>query len=139
MYKQEIQHKVIAEVRNDFPFLKIGVRFNDYFSQDTYIMESSNKNNNLKHIPFSLYKNNSLIKECAMIDMNVDDFLNKIFEDIEDHDLKKIFYAQHKDRITKEVHEFIEFYDKLILVNEVNLEGELRRMKRVAGITPKVL
>ncbi len=139
MYKQEVQHRILAEVRNDFPYLKIGIRFNDYFTQDTYVLESSNRKNNLKHIPFAVYKNNELLKECALIDNNIDNFLNSIFENIEDHDLKKIFYSQNKENITKEIQDFLEFYDKLVLVNEVNLEGELRRMKSVAGIGPRLL
>jgi len=134
MYKQEIQHKVLAEVKNDFPYLKIGVRFNDFFTQDTYIFESSNKKNDLKHIPFAIYKNNELLKECAIINYNIDDFLDKVFEGVEDYDLKRIFYEQHKERITKEIQEFFEFYDKLVLTNQVTLAGELRRMKDVAGI-----
>ena len=134
MYKQEIQHKILTEIKNDFPYLKIGVRFNDYFTQDTYIFESSNKKNDLKHIPFSIYKNNELLKECALINGDVDEFLNKVFEDVEDYDLKRIFYSQHKDRITKEVRDFFNFYDKLVLTNQVTVAGELRRMKEMAGI-----
>ena len=139
MYKQDIQHRILTEIRNDFPYLKIGVRFNDYFTQDTYVFESSNHKNNLNCIPFSIYKNNELIKECNLINRNVDEFFDHIFESINDHDLKKIFYTKHKENLIKEVQGFMEFYDKLVLVNEVTIEGELRRMKQMAGITQKVL
>ncbi len=139
MYKQDIQHRILTEIRNDFPYLKIGVRFNDYFTQDTYVFESSNHKNNLNCIPFSIYKNNELIKECNLVNRNVDEFFDHIFENINDHDLKKIFYTKHKENLIKEVQGFMEFYDKLVLVNEVTIEGELRRMKQMAGITQKVL
>ena len=139
MYTQKIQHRILTEIRNDFPYLKIGIRFNDYFTMDTYVFESSNYKNNLNRIPFSVYKNNELIKVCALIYRNADQFFNKIFEDINDHDLKKIFYSQHKERITQEVQGFMDFYDNLVLVKEITIEGELRRMKEMAGITKKVI
>ncbi len=139
MYKQHIEHKIISEVRNDFPFLKIGVKFNDLFSKDIYVLESGNKKNNYKNIPFCLYKNNSLIKECELVNLDINKLLEDAFQDIEDYDLKRLFSSQCKQAIIKEVTEFFEFYDKLILVNEITLEGEIRKMKRMAGITPKVL
>ncbi len=139
MYKQESKYKLLTEIKDDFPFIKIGVKFRDYFTEDTYMLVSGGKTKNLKHIPFALYKNNEPIKECAMINCNIDKLLNDAFRDIEDHDLKKLFFTLHKDRITKEVLDFIEEYEKVVLMNEITLEGELRRMKEMAGIKKKLI
>lgn len=139
MYKQEIQHKIISEVREYFPFIKIGIRFNDYFTEDTYVLVAETVDKNLNYIPFSFFKNNELISECVMVKNNIEQLLNDAFSSVEDYDMKNLFESQTKKQIIKEVNEFMNFYEKLVLVHEVTLEGELRRMKRVAGITPKVL
>ncbi len=139
MYKQELKHKVLTEIRNDFPFIKVGLKFNDLFTEDTYVLVSDSKIKNIKHIPFSLFKNNEPLKECVLVNGDIDQLLEKAFSDIEDHDLKQIFFAQHKDRITDEVVKFMKEYEEEIILNEITLEGELRRMKQVAGMSKKLL
>ena len=139
MYKQHLDHKILAEIRNDFPFLKIGVKFNDLFSEDTYMIISDGKYRNLKRIPFSVYKNNEPLKECEMINLNMDKLLDDVFSDIEDYDLKQIFFRDHKQKIVNEIASFMQYYDEQILLNEITIEGELRRMKEIAGMNKKII
>lgn len=136
MYTQDIQYKIIAEVRGNLPFIKIGVRFNDYFTQDTYalVSEIKNKYNGIKSLPFLFYKNNKLVKEFIMDNYNIQKVLDDMCNEIEDYDFKKYFSIKAKNEIIKEVKDYSEFYHKTILLNEVTLEGELLRMKKMAGI-----
>ena len=82
MYKQEVKHRLLTEIRNNIPYVKIGIMFNDYFTQDRYVLESCQKNKNEKHIPFLVYKNDKLLNECALINGNVDQFIENAFEKI---------------------------------------------------------
>lgn len=139
MYTQEVKHRVLSEIRNDFPYFKIGIRFNDIFTEDVYFLESSNNKNDLKNIPFAVYKNDELIMECSLINNNTEQLLDEVMVVINDYDLQKIFNENHKSQIQKQLDNFLLHYDKVVLMNEVNLEGELRRMKKMAGITPGLL
>lgn len=139
MYKQELKYKVLSEIRNEYPYIKIGIRFNDYFTQDTYYLESAIKND-VNKIPFILYKNESVItKNLFLIKNNMQQLLESAIQYIDDYDLRKLFNENCKNNIVEQVSDFMEFYEKEILLNEVTLEGELRRMKTMAGIIPQLL
>ena len=139
MYKQEVEHKLLFEIKNYLPVFKIGIKFRDLFSEDTYMIVSDGLPKNIKNIPFCIYKNNELLKECTMINNNINQLLEDTFSNLHDYDLKQLFYKEHKDKIIKEVSKFIEYYDEQIIMNEIGIEGELRRMKQVAGINNKLL
>lgn len=139
MYKQEIKYRVLSEIRNEYPYIKIGIRFNDYFTQDSYYLESATKRD-VKKIPFILYKNESVLsKNLYLIENNIQQLIENALGLIDDYDLKKLFLEEYKTNIIEEVNDFMDFYEKTILLNEVTLEGELRRMKVMAGITPQIL
>ncbi len=74
-----------------------------------------------------------------MENWNAETLLTEACATIEDVDFDKFFDQKEKAKIIKEVNDLHGFYDKLILLNEVNLEGEMNRMKQVAGITKKLI
>ncbi len=141
MYQQEIIHKIIFEIKDNYPTIKIGVRFNDMFTKDTYVLVLEEKKifdkNNLS---FFLTKNNEKIKKNFLLtNLNCVSFLNEIFGSIEDNDFLNLFTDDLKTEIEEELKDYFVQYEKQIVLNEIGLPGEMRRMKELSGLKNKNL
>lgn len=134
--KQSIEHRLVAEIHNNMPALKIGIRFNDIYSHDTYVLvnESEKSPYTQKSMHFTLFKNNKNIGKYIMANNNVIELISEAFKNIDDYDLHQHLNDTVKAEIAESVTEFLNHYEKTVLLNEVTIEGELRRMHEVAGI-----
>ncbi len=134
MYKQEIQHKIIFEVVNDIPSIKIAIRFNDLFTKDTYVLVSEQtKNFNKNDIGFNLViNNNKQTGTLKLKDLNCLDLLNESFSNIVDYDFKSFFTDELKREIEMELKDYLSQYENQIVLNEIGIAGELQRMKELS-------
>lgn len=140
MYKQEVQHKIKFELINDIPKITIGVRFNDLFTQDTYMFISeSNKNFNKNNIKFDFIVNNKKEGNYTLSNLNFHNFFSECFSSINDYDFKDLFNDKKQQEIYQQITENISQYEKDILLNEVSYAGEIRRMKELSGLKRKFL
>lgn len=140
MYSQEVQHKVKFEVINDRPKITIGIRFNDIFTQDTYMLVSeSPRNFNRNNITFNFSINKNKPKTVCLNNLDVQKFLNECFSEINDFDFQEHFTEEIKLTIAEEIVSGISQYEKDIVLNEISYEGEIRRMKELSGLRRKFL
>ncbi len=141
MYKQELKHKVIFESINDVPSIKIAIRFNDLFTQDTYVLVSENvqrfdKNN----IKFHLVVNNKRQPQYIHLNnLSCTSFLNETFMGLADFDFQSLFTDSIKQEIEFEIKDYIAQYERQIVLNEIGINGELHRMKELSGLKKKFL
>lgn len=133
--KQQVKYKSYYELDFEKPHIELGFRFNDYFeTNDYYLISESKKYKSIDSINFELIKDNKVIGNIVLENLNIDDFINKFSDMTSDHDFKKIIISEHKNKITKDMSDFFELYKTSILNNKFTLEGEIKRMKAVAGI-----
>jgi len=140
MYKQEVQHKIKFELINDRPKITIGVKFNDLFTQDTYMFVSENtKNFDKNNIKFNFIINNKKAGNYILSNLNFESFFTECFSEINDYDFKDLFNKKQQEEISQQVNENISQYEREILLNEVSYEGEIKRMKELSGLKRKFL
>lgn len=140
MYKQEVQHKIKFELINDRPKITIGVKFNDLFTQDTYMFVSENtKNFDKNNIKFDFIINNKKAGNYILSNLNFESFFTECFSEINDYDFKDLFNKKQQEEISQQVNENISQYEREILLNEVSYEGEIKRMKELSGLKRKFL
>lgn len=140
MYTQELKHKLKFEVINHKPKITLGIRFNDLFTQDTYVLVSENtKYFDKNKIPFSIFINNEKIKSVFLNNFDGVSFINESFNDINDYDFKEFLTEKIKNEISLEIKNNIEYFEKQVILNELSIDGELLRMKELSGISKKIL
>lgn len=140
MYTQELKHKLKFEVINHKPKITLGIRFNDLFTQDTYVLVSENtKYFDKNKIPFSIFMNNEKIKSVFLNNFDGVSFINESFNDINDYDFKEFLTEKIKNEISLEIKNNIEYFEKQVILNEISIDGELLRMKELSGISKKIL
>lgn len=133
--RQNIKYKAYYEIDGEKPHIEIGFKFNDYFETNNYYLVSETKKySSLDKIKFEIIKDEKEIGEIYLENLDFDCFLDKFSNITSDHDFKKIMISEHKNQVKKDLIKFFDYYKKSILDNKFTLEGEIKRMKAVAGI-----
>lgn len=133
--RQNIKYKAYYEIDGEKPHIEIGFKFNDYFETNNYYLVSETKKySSLDKIKFEIIKDEKEIGEIYLENLDFDCFLDKFSNITSDHDFKKIMISEHKNQVKKDLINFFDYYKKSILDNKFTLEGEIKRMKAVAGI-----
>lgn len=132
---QEVKYKSYYEIDDEKPHIELGFRFNDYFEKNSYyLIAESSKFKNIDSLNFEILKDEKKIGEIELKNQNVEVFLENFLNITLDHDFKKIIISEHKINIEKELKSFFQNYKNTILENKFTLEGEVLRMRKVAGI-----
>jgi len=138
MYTQSLDHKVVAEINDDKPVVKIGVRFKDIFSEEKYYLSTdySKTDYSEKAVSFTLFKENEVIGRFVMKNNDASTLLSEAFNTVQDLDFSKHF-SKNKSIIAEEVEHFFKYYNDLVLSTYATVEGEKKRMCEIAGIKSK--
>lgn len=135
MTGQKVKYKSYYEIDDEKPHIEIGFKFNDYFETNSYYLVSeSSQYNSIDKIKFCILKDETELGEIQLENLDIDSFLEKFSNITCDHDFKKIMISEHKNNVKKDLLKFFEYYKKSVLENKFTLEGEILRMKKVAGI-----
>lgn len=130
-----IDYIVSKQIVDDLPSFRIELLYKDEFTNDYYVLQSkSNEKNGTKKILFEIYKNDKYIGEAYLLNRDFDKMFNSFFDDIKDIDFQEMFYKEINLKLKKEINDFFKFYDEAIILNGITIEGELKRMKKIAGI-----
>ena len=133
--QQEVKYKSYYEIDGEKPHIELGFKFKDYFETNNYYLISESYNyNSINSLNFEILKDDKQIGEIVLENLDVDNFIDKFSNITNDHDFKKIVVSEHKSNIKKDLVKFFEYYKKSILENKLTLEGEILRMRAVAGI-----
>jgi hypothetical protein len=132
---QNIKYKSYYEIDNEKPHIELGFKFKDYFETcNYYLISESATFKSVENIKFQILKNDNELGEIFLENLDVDQFLEKFSNITSDHDFKKMMISEHKSNVKKDLISFFEKYRKTILENKFTLEGEILRMRKVAGI-----
>ncbi len=133
--KKAIEHKVQAQIKNEAPEILLEVIYKDYFTDDHYILKGSGVNDKgSKLINFDVSKNGEEISSLKMEDRNIEAFMSEFLSLTKDDDFNIEFKSKIYEQSTKEIKDFFDFFDNSIVLKGLTLEGELGRMKKMAGI-----
>ncbi len=134
--QQNVKYKAILEIEDEKPVVQLGFKFYDYFETVEYYLILDTENySSIENVPFKIQdKNDHIIGKISLIDFDVKTFLNDFFNKIKDFDFKKLTIALHKDQVERDLTNFLDTYKGVIAESRYTLEGELKRMKVMAGI-----
>lgn len=132
---QEVKYKSYYEIDNEKPHIELGFRFKDYFETNDYYLISESKNyKNNQYLRFEVIKDNKKIGTVNLENLDVDLFLENFMNLTNDHDLQKMILSEYASIVKKDILNFFDNFRKTILENKFTFEGEISRMRKVAGI-----
>lgn len=133
--KQSVEYQLFCEIEKEKPHLQIGFRFNDYFETNDYCLVSeSYKYGSYDNMAFEVFKDDCKIGKVYLNEGNVSKMIDDFMQLTKDHDFNKIFLSEHKVNAEQDVKNFFSHFRKTIVENKFTLDGEIKRMKAVAGI-----
>lgn len=132
---QDVEYQILCEIEDEKPYAQLGFRFRDYFETNDYcIVSETYKFGSHENIPFNVFKDDEKIGRVCLQEGNVPKMVDDFLSILEDHDFKKIFISEHRKSVETDLTNFFKHFRKSILENKFTLEGEIKRMKAVAGI-----
>lgn len=133
--KKAIEHKVQAQIKNEAPEILFEVIYQDDFTNDHYVLKGFGiGDKGSKLMDFQIKKNGKDFSSLKMEDRNVELFMSNFLSLTKDDDFNTEFKSKINEQSTKEIKDFFEFFDNSIVLKGLTLEGELKRMKKMAGI-----
>lgn len=138
--QKNISYKIHAQIVNNLPNIAIIIRYKDAFSDDRYILQSEAKSDTgIKSIPFDITRNGKQIGTIVLNQENIANFYNEFLEKTNDYDFNTVFSNEIEANLSREIAEFIKYYEDAIVLSGVTLEGQFRRMQELSGISKKAL
>lgn len=132
---QEVKYKSYFEIDNEKPHIELGFKFKDYFETNSYFLISeSNNYKSIEELDFTILKEDKEIGEIKLKNFDIDNFINNFLILTEDHDFNKIVKTSYNKTIQNDLNGFFSKFKETILENKLTLEGEILRMRKVAGI-----
>lgn len=133
--KKVIDHNIKAQIKSESPEICLEIKYVDDFTDDHYIISnSSTATKNSNSMNFTIAKNGKNLTSLEMKDRDVSKFLNEFLNITKDDDFNKEFKAKIYETSNKQIQDFFEFYDNSLVRKGLTLEGEISRMKKMAGI-----
>jgi hypothetical protein len=133
--KKAIEHKVQAQIKSESPEILLEVIYQDDFTNDHYILKGSGlTDKGTKSINFNISKNGKNLQSLEMKERDVNSFLNEFLKLTKDDDFNKEFKSHIYETSSKQINDFFGFYDTSIVFKGITLEGEVKRMQKMAGI-----
>lgn len=133
--RHHIEYKIHSEIKNEVPEIHIDIIYEDDFSNDHYVIESqADESSDSKNIPFTISKNGEYVGKLSMTERDITGFFETMFVDIKDADFKNEFYSKIFKPLSEDISKFIKRYENLVIDNELNVEGEVKRMRVLSGI-----
>ena len=122
-------------IKNNFPEYDITFIFENEFFNDTYIVESDIKGSNIfKGVKYNLYKNDDFLGSIILEEYNMEDFMAKLLEVIDDHDFKRLYNKNIKNTLLESYNKFINNFEEKIIKKPATFLGEVYKMRKAAGI-----
>jgi hypothetical protein len=133
--KPLIEHIIKADIKNNSPELILEIAFKDDFFNDRYVLDGKpGSNKNSQEFIFEIKKNGDIIGTINLKERNVPEFLREFLDLTDDIEFNHEFKTKIFESAKKQINDFFEFYDKRVVAYGVTLEGEVKRMQKVAGI-----
>lgn len=127
---------VVSEtIENHFPEFDITFVFENEFFSDTYLIESDVKSSNVfKNVKYNIYKNDNFLGEIFLENYNMEEFMVKLLESIDDYDFKKLYNKNIKTTLLENYKNFYQNFETKIIKKPATFLGEVYKMRKAAGI-----
>lgn len=129
-----IDYRISAQVKGEAPDIQFEVIYKDEFTNDHYTLKSLVSEEGTQRVPFMVIKNNKDFGKVVIENRDVKSCLNNFLDSTEDLDFTNEFKSKIFEQAEKEISNFFEFFDNAIILKGLTLEGEMKRMKKIAGI-----
>lgn len=130
---------ISTKIENNLPKIILEFSYQDEFSDDKYVLVSnSNSIQGSSEIPFSVYKNDDEVFGINLSERNMSNFIDSFLNECHDNDFKREIEKQEiKPHLTEQFNDFMNRYDSLVVSTGITTEGEVLRMKQLAGLLLK--
>lgn len=133
--KKVIDHNIKAQIKSEAPEICLEVKYMDDFTDDHYVISNNSKDTkNSNSMNFTISKNGKDLTSIEMKNRDVSKFLNEFLNITKDDDFNTEFKSKIYETSNKQIQDFFEFYDNSLVRKGLTLEGEISRMKKMAGI-----
>ena|ERR1035437_3580181 len=132
--KKLIEHNVKGQIISESPEICFEVIYQDDFTNDHYVLNGLTENKDSKLLKFEVSKNGHEMTSLEMKERNVGQFLNEFLKLTKDADFNEEFKSKIYSASEKQITDFFGFYDNSVVHKELNLEGEILKMRKLAGI-----
>lgn len=130
---RQSNHSVSTAIVKEKPSIVINARYKDDFTDDSYVIESVSCEGT-KKITFEVNRNGKSLGYADLDNRNYELFMESVYKVTQDHDFAQTVRAKHSTPIISELKKFIEYFDDAIIANGLTLEGQVKRMKQIAGL-----
>jgi hypothetical protein len=127
---------VVSEtIENHFPEFDITFVFENEFFNDTYLIESdANSSNVFKNVKYNVYKNDNFLGAIFLENYNMEEFMGKFLEIIDDYDFKRLYDKNIKNTLLENYNKFYQNFESKIIKKPATFLGEVYKMRKAAGI-----
>ena len=131
-----IEYDIDTTIIDDLPKIIIEFRYQDEFSDDRYVLKSkSTLLEGSKNIPFKIMKNYNDEAEIVLSKRDFNTFITEFFNTVDDYDFKERFdKSEASELINEQIEDFFNRYDDIVVSTGITTEGEVKRMKQLAGL-----
>lgn len=137
-----VEYDVSAKIEDDFPKIVLEIKYTDEFFDDVYVIKSGiNPEMGSRDIPFTVTKNGEKQKGIRLKNRNVEGLINEFSENTDDHDLNEQLKKKEAPKaISEHLGDFFNRYDEVVVSAGITTEGDVKRMKELAGLNrPKII
>lgn len=131
-----VNYNLETEIVNDLPKIVLELTYKDEFSNDHYLLRNNpDYEKGSEEITFEIIKNGEKKGEISLLKQNINEFFVSFFDVVEDLDFEQEFFKNNlSETISNEIMDFLKRYEDIVISAEITLEGEIKRMKKIAGL-----
>jgi len=134
--KQRTHSQFQSKILNNLPIVKVLLEYHDDFSNDSYMLITNpNKTTGSKHIEMEVWKNGVKTNDLTLVNEDTDKLFSDLFECVNDYDFQTTLIKENNlQNIQNKLSDFLSKYKELVLPTMLTTEGEVKRMRKLAGI-----
>ena len=133
---KSVKFKITSRISENLPKIILEFSYQDEFSDDNYrLISHSNPQKGATEIPFSISKNQEEFTEILLSNKDMESFIESFVKECDDNEFKKELEKNNaKQSITNEFNDFMKRYDDMVVSTGITTEGEVLRMRKLAGL-----
>ena len=121
-------------LKRNLPEFDFKLIFENDFFNDEYVLESEKKIPTYNIIKYDIKKNGTFIGSLMMEDYNLNEFMEKFMDIIDDHDVKRLYEKNIQGQLSENYVKFVDSFQTDINKRPNTLIGEIYKMRRASGL-----
>ena len=121
-------------LKRNLPEFDFKLIFENDFFNDEYVLESEKKIPTYNIIKYDIKKNGTFIGSLMREDYNLNEFMEKFMDIIDDHDVKRLYEKNIQGQLSENYVKFVDSFQTDINKRPNTLIGEIYKMRRASGL-----